>query len=344
VEDSPNAIVIATLEGRISQVNRAVENLFGYAADELVGEKIEKLIPARFQEAHREKLKTYASHPGPRMMGVGQELFARRKDGSEFPVEISLGAFETDEGMLVGATVLDITERKEMERMKEEFVSIVSHELRTPLTSIRGSLGLLASGLLGNVSEKGRRMLDIAKNNTDRLVRLLNDILDIERMKSGQLELRKVECDVQDLMTESAEIMQAVADSTGVRLDIAPAPESLWVDPDRLMQVLTNLLGNAIKFSSKGGTVWLTAGKEGEEFVFRVQDEGKGIPSEKLDQIFDQFRQLDASDSRQQSGVGLGLAICRRIVEQHGGRIWVESEEGKGSVCSFALPLQREES
>lgn len=240
---------------------------------------------------------------------------------------------------------IDISDRREIERLKDEFVSVVSHELRTPLTSIRGALGLLASGLLSTQPENGQRMLEIAVNNTDRLVRLINEILDIERIESGKVIMAKQTCDAANLMLQAADAMRPIAEKAGVTLLVYPISARLWADADRIIQTLTNLLSNAIKFSPEGSRVWLTAevGRGGDQILFRVKDQGRGIPADKLETIFERFGQVDASDSRKKGGTGLGLAICRSIVQHHGGHIWVESTLGQGSTFFFTLPVLREE-
>ena len=241
------------------------------------------------------------------------------------------------------SVVIDISDRIAVERMKDEFLSIASHELRTPLTSIRGSLGLLATGQLGELAPKGQRLLDIAVNNTDRLSRLINDILDLERMKSGKVRMAKQACDALQLMEQAAELMQAMADKAQVMIEnnlptINASSTSLWADPDHILQTLTNLLSNAIKFSPPAGVVSLSLEVRSQDILFQVQDQGRGIPTDKLEKIFERFQQVDASDSRQKGGTGLGLAICRQIVNMHGGQIWVESTLGEGSTFLFTLP------
>jgi signal transduction histidine kinase len=196
--------------------------------------------------------------------------------------------------------------------------------------------------MIGSLSEKGRRMLEIAVNNTDRLVRLINDILDIERMQSGKVIMRRQLCNAAGLLTQAVEEMQSMADKAGITLTVAPQPLPLWADPDRIMQTLTNLLSNAIKFSTTGSTVWVSMAQQGEEAVFTVRDQGRGIPANKLETVFERFQQVDSSDSRRKGGTGLGLAICRNIVRQHGGQIWAESRLGEGSTFSFTLPLPKE--
>jgi len=232
----------------------------------------------------------------------------------------------------------DITARHDTERAKDEFVSIVSHELRTPLTSIRGSLGLLAGGVLAASPEKAERMLKIAVDSTDRLVRLINDLLDIERINSGTTEIERRPCDAEQLVQDAADAMDAAAAEAGVTLHVSSARVAVWADPDRVAQTLTNLLSNAIKFSPRGGRVWLAVEEREGELRFSVRDEGRGIPVDKLELVFERFQQVDSSDARDKGGTGLGLAICRSIVEQHGGRIWVQSVAGLGSTFTFTLP------
>ena len=236
----------------------------------------------------------------------------------------------------------DITERKQIERMKDQFVSTVSHELRTPLTSIRASLGLLASGVSGALPEKGQRMLEIAVTNTDRLVRLINDILDSERLASGKTPMEKKQCGAAQLVTQAADVMKPMADKAGISLSVQSQDAALWADPDRIAQALTNLIGNAIKFSPKGGRIWVTAERKENQMLFKVRDEGRGIPPDKLGLLFERFQQVDASDAREKGGTGLGLSISKSIVEQHNGRIWAESTIGKGSTFFFTLPLPQE--
>ncbi|MGK7872960.1 MAG: PAS domain S-box protein [Xenococcaceae cyanobacterium] len=251
-------------------------------------------------------------------------------------------------------SVLDISDRRELEQLKDEFISVVSHELRTPLTSILGALDLLASGVLRTRPEQGQRMLDIAAKNADRLVRLINDILDIERIESGKVTMTKQVCDGANLMSASADVMGNMAQKAGVTLSVSPLSVRLWADPDRIVQVLTNLLSNAIKFSPPDSTVWLTAelvnGHSSSEtdseqltVLFQIRDQGRGIPPDKIETIFGRFQQVDASDSRKKGGTGLGLAVCRSIVQHHGGRIWAQSTLGEGSTLSFTLPVLRED-
>jgi len=237
------------------------------------------------------------------------------------------------------AQVQDITERRAVDRMKKEFISIVSHELRTPLTAMQGSLGLLSTGIYDQRPDKAKRMIQIAHQNSDRLVRLVNDILDLERLESGRIELVKEVCDLSTLFSQAVEGVQTLADAAFIKVVIDPVTVSVWAAPDAILQTLTNLLSNAIKFSPPQSVIHLSAYPQLDRVLVEVRDQGRGIPPDKLTSIFEKFQQVDASDSRQKGGTGLGLAICRNIIEQHDGHIWAESDLGQGSTFFFTLPL-----
>ncbi|WP_190533818.1 PAS domain S-box protein [Coleofasciculus sp. FACHB-542] len=370
VESSEDAIVGKTLDGIITSWNSGAERIYGYTAQEVKGQPISILLtPDRFNEMPSILARIKQGERIP-----PYETVRLKKDGSQIDVAITISPIKNRVGQVTGASAIarDISDRRAIERLKDEFVSIVSHELRTPLTSIRGALGLLAGGLLTAKPEKAQRMLEIAVSNTDRLVRLINDILDIERIESGQVAMENQICDAATLMLQASEVMRAMADKAGVTLSVSPLSAQLYADPDRIIQTLTNLLSNAIKFSPPSSNVYLSAeiqqtreplvetrfpasgageSRTGKEFtpslpqpltltvLFKVKDPGRGIPAQKLESIFDRFQQVDASDSRDKGGTGLGLAICRSIVQQHGGRIWVESTLNEGSTFFFTLPL-----
>ncbi len=232
---------------------------------------------------------------------------------------------------------------RESERVKDEFLSIVGHELRTPLTSIRGSLGLLEGGVLGELPKDAANMVSVAVVNTDRLVRLIGDILDIERMSAGGLLLEPESVPARELVSQSLGVLQATADDAEVTLRADVAPIGVMADGDRIVQVLVNLLGNAVKFSVPGGVVTVTVERDGRCAIFTVADTGRGIPADRLEGIFERFSQVDASDAREKGGTGLGLPIARGIVDRHGGRIWAESREGRGSTLRFTLPVAVED-
>lgn len=267
---------------------------------------------------------------------TGQFWF-ERPNHSRAPVEIRATILADG---LVQVIARDISERREIERAKDEFVSIVSHELRTPLTSIRGALGLLATDRVDLTADKRQRMIALAATNSDRLIRLVNDILDVERLNSGTVTFDRGEVVVRDLVSQTLDGLRTVADRVGVQLRWSATDLTIWADADRMTQMLTNLVDNAVKFSPAGSTVDVDVRRDGRFALFEVRDRGRGIPEDKHNAIFGRFQQLDASDSREKGGSGLGLAICKSIVEQHRGRIWIDSKPGDGSAFRFTIPLK----
>jgi PAS domain S-box-containing protein len=332
------------LDGRSTFLNPAGARILGMTLADMAGKSLHESVHhsypdgAPFPEA--ECAKGNALNDSA-LIPLKEDTFWR-PDGTSYPVEYSSTPMFGENGSQLGAVVMfrDVTERRAIERLKSEFVSTVSHELRTPLTSIRGALGLLSSGMLGTIAEKGQRMLAIAVSNTDRLVRLINDILDLERIESGTVELQRGPVDANSVMVQALEGVQSMADEARVRLAIIPATGALWGDSDRIIQTLTNLLGNAIKFSPPETTVMLSGVAGSEDFTFCVADQGRGIPEEKLETIFERFSQVDGSDSRDKGGSGLGLAICKSIVHGHGGHIWAEKNDPAGSRFQFTIPLR----
>jgi PAS domain S-box-containing protein len=391
---SPSPIAITTLaEGRFVDINPSFLRMSGYSVEEVIGRTAEELKLVMCQQT--------CGQSAQDLLEVGllqnQECEFYTRSGEVRIVLLSVELIDLAGVPCTLNIVNDITERK---RLENEFISLVSHELRTPLTSLMGSLDLLGSGQLGTLTPQGQKVLNIATSNTERLIRLVNDILDLERMKSGKITMQMLQCDAAALMTQATEAMQAMADQAQVTLVTQPQSAQLFADPDRILQTLTNLLSNAVKFSPPGGTVWLRAelrekpeekaeekakgkrqktegGGEGERerqaeeetipspfpgeplreqfpalsshssplspgsthLLISVKDQGRGIPTDKLQLIFERFQQVDTSDSRKKGGTGLGLAICRKIVEQHDGKIWVESALGKGSTFYVQLPL-----
>jgi two-component system sensor histidine kinase VicK len=339
------------LDGRVTFVNAAATQMLGYKQDEILGHVMHQLIHhtradgTQYDSADSPIRKSLTNFDTVR---VSNEIFWR-KDGMSFPVEYvarpQIDSQSSDSeglkplGVVVAFT--DTTERRALDRMKDEFISTVSHELRTPLTSLRGALGLLAGGALVNRPEKTQQMLEIAISNSDRLVRLVNDILDLERIGSGKAELHSAMCSTEDLLRRAAGVQQNRTPRPNIRIFFAAHGVNVWADADRILQTLNNLLSNAIKFSPAGSEIHLTARNLDEsEAIIEVRDQGRGIPADKLEHIFDRFQQGDASDSRAMGGTGLGLAICRSIVNQHGGRIWATSVEGEGTTFHFTLPTK----
>jgi signal transduction histidine kinase len=275
-----------------------------------------------------------------------------RLNGTPVPVDFSATPL-IEGGRISGMVVAfqDVSERRRLEKMKDEFISTVSHELRTPLTSLRASLGLLATGTLEKRPEKRSQMIDMAIANCDRLVKLVNNILDFEGVQKGKMPLNRQPVDAAILLRRAADVAHSAAIQAHINFRIEVRQASVMADEERVLQVLNELVGNAIKFSPPQTMIRLSAkpfepppneaqsGPAKPEVCFRIEDQGRGIPAEKLEGIFDTFQQGDASDSRDLGGTGLGLALCRSIVEQHGGRMWAESSPGKGSCLVFTLPV-----
>jgi PAS domain S-box-containing protein len=341
VELCPCSMVMVDGIGKIVLVNGEIERLFGYSREELIGQPIEILVPARLHSQHVRHRDGFVTAPETCRVGVGRELFGARKDGTEIPVEVSLNPIRTREGILILSVIADISERKRMERLKDEFVSTVSHELRTPLTSIAGSLGLLVGQWAGKLPESASRLLVIAHKNSQRLVRLINDILDIEKMESGRFVFDMKRVEVCPLIEQTIEASRGFAEGYGVRVRLDPECKAVDVraDPDRLAQIVINLLSNAIKFSPPGEEVVVEVETRGETVRISVRDHGHGVPVEFRPRIFEQFAQADATDARQKGGSGLGLSIVKRIVDQLGGEVGFDDAPGGGTIFRVDLPV-----
>lgn len=355
------------LQGHITFVNPAAADMLGYAISDLIDQPMATILGPDPQPLNGDLDARYPFEESLRS-GTTHRFITdefQRRDGTLFPVEYVSTPIREQE-RITGAVITfkDVSDRQVVERMKDEFISVVSHELRTPLTSIHGSLRMLTSGLLTAHPDKSQRLLKIAVDSTDRLVRLINDILDVERIESGQVSMTKDPYNIADLMIQATNTMQGMASQMQVQLAVTPLTVLTDVDGDRIVQTLTNLLSNAIKFSHPGGTVEMSAHLmpqqppscalgtsessisslppgDAPQVCIWVRDQGRGIPPDKINTIFERFQQADSSDARDHEGTGLGLAICQSIVHQHGGQIWVESQLGKGSTFSFSLPIQR---
>jgi PAS domain S-box-containing protein len=333
-------LIVVDSRSIIRRVNPAARRVFGYSDEELIGQPLTLLVPEKegrdpagyLREKHSESLGRVAEFEG------------RRKNGEVFPVEVSLFEFWTSEGRLFGGSVRDISERREVDRLKREFVATVSHELRTPLTSIRGSLGLIAGGVAGPIPEQARSLVEIAHKNSERLVRLVNDILDLEKIESGRIEFHMEPVEVGPLASVAAETNRTYAaeHGTSFRMEDAGAGARVLADRDRLTQVVTNLLSNAAKFSPSGVPVTLRVARKDGNVRLSVTDRGPGIPAEFRGRIFQRFQQADSSDTRQKGGTGLGLSISKSIVDRLGGQIGFETGQGAGTTFFVDLPEWRE--
>jgi PAS domain S-box-containing protein len=330
------------LDGRITFVNQAGAAALGSTPEQLTGRDMHQVI----HHSHADGT-PYSRSTSPILQALRRSESIRMRDEvfwrdnqTAFPVEYSANPILED-GRVSGMVVAfrDVSERRRLEKMKDEFISTVSHELRTPLTSLRASLGLIASGSLDRRPEKQHQMVEMAIANSDRLIRLVNDILDFDRVGKGKLPFDRQPVETIVLLRRAADVAYPQANQAQITLRVEAEPVQVIADEERILQVLSELVTNALKFSQSGTTIRLSAHPSGDAQVsFSVEDQGRGISPEKLERIFDRFQQGDASDSRALGGTGLGLALCRSIVEQHGGRIWAESTPGQGSKFQFTLP------
>jgi PAS domain S-box-containing protein len=334
VETCPSGMVVTDSADRIVLVNAKIEQQFGYRRDELVGQSIDLLVPTR---QSRPSLFVNA-HPVP----TTNDFNGLRKNGSEFPIEFGFNPIRVDGDTLALSVIVDISERRRIERLKDEFVSTVSHELRTPLTSISGSLGLLVGKWSGQLPDSAASLLTIAHKNSQRLVRLVNDILDIEKIEAGRVVFHVIEVALLPLL------QQAIADNLGfaethgvtIRLEADSSDGCVRADPDRLLQVVTNLLSNAIKFSPEGETVAVSVKTIGNLFRISVRDRGPGISNDFKPHVFERFAQADATNTRQEGGTGLGLSIVKQIVERLEGEVSFDDAPGGGAVFHVDLPAR----
>ena len=339
VEACPNGMLMADRTGRIVIANAAIGNLFGYGYDELLGQSIETLVPERFRTQHFTHRRNYAAKPVVRRMAAKEDLVGRRKDGSEFPVEIGLNPIQTQQGVLILGVIVDITERRRLERLKDTFVSTVSHELRTPLTSICGSLGLLMGTAAKDMPERTVRLLSLAQSNSERLVKLVNDILDIEKLEAGQVVFKFKLVELRPLIEQVVDDNRGFADAYLVRLrQDVQGDGQVWVDPDRLSQAVTNLISNAIKFSRPDGEVVVAVERRGDGLRLSVRDHGDGIPAEFKPRIFQKFAQADGTNTKKTGGTGLGLSIVKEIVTRLGGEVGFADAYGGGTIFYVDLP------
>lgn len=369
---APDAILEVNEEGRILILNEAVERMFGYSRAELLGLSVDQLVPASMRGGHAQHRAAYAAHPKARPMGTGLELQGQRKDGSLFPVEISLSPNWIDGALHVIASVRDITERKSVEnriralreqytaeltikneqlearnreveqanRQKNEFLASMSHELRTPLHTIIGFSELLTEQLEGPLGEKQQRFVGHILQDARHLLELINEILDISKIESGRLELKRESFDFSKAVEEVLAGIRHQAATRNIALENQNRfQSSLYADRLRIKEILYNLLSNAVKFTPEGGRVWVEAFGEDNTLRVSVCDTGIGIPEKEYPSIFEKFYQVGDATGVIREGTGLGLPITKHLVELHGGTISVESKPGKGSSFRLTLPL-----
>jgi protein-histidine pros-kinase len=352
LEAAPDAMIIVGQDGRILIVNAQTEALFGWKRSELLGKPMEILVPPRFRAHHPAKRDGYFAAPKARPMGAGLDLYALRKDGSEFPAEISLSPLETPQGRYVTAAIRDTTGRKrqleeenrriqETNRLKSGFLANMSHELRTPLNAIIGFSELMVNGKVGEMAPDQREYLGDILTSARHLLRLINDVLDLTKVEAGKMEFRPEPLDLAKTATEIKDILRGLAAQKRIQvtLEFAPLLPPAFLDPSKLKQVLYNFLSNAIKFTPEEGEVTLRVRPERKGyFRLEVEDTGIGIKPEDLPRLFVEFQQLDTGSAKKYAGTGLGLALTKSIVEAQGGWVGVQSDPGEGSLFFAVLP------
>jgi PAS domain S-box-containing protein len=341
-ESSHGAVITLSLDGGILDWDGEAARIFGWTRREALDQKLQDLI---VDPASREDLKATLQRFARANAGVGPlvlrlEVQALRREGEGFPVEFLVTPLPSRIDPIVRVFARDLSDRREVDRMKDEFVCMVSHELRTPLTSIQGSLGLVAGGVAGPLSPQAKTMIGIAYRNCDRLVRLVNDILDVAKIESGKMVFNLKELDLLPVITQAVDAMKGYADKFQVNIEVAKSLDIARsrIDADRFVQVITNLISNAVKFSPAETTVELSVGLRDEQLEIRVTDRGPGIPEEFRSRIFQKFAQAKSSDTRHIKGTGLGLNISKVIVERMGGTIGFETQTGLGTTFFFTLP------
>jgi protein-histidine pros-kinase len=357
LESAPDAMVIVDRQGVILFVNSQTEKLFGYSRQQLLGERVEILVPQRSREHHPGLRDGYFNEPRVRAMGEGRELFGRRQDGTEFPVEISLSPLETEEGLVVSSSIRDITERKrvaqalqekneELERAslaKDRFLASMSHELRTPLNAIIGFTGTLLMKLPGPLTPDQEKQLGTIKTSARHLLSLINDLLDVAKIDSGKVELHLEPVDCQDTMQEVWNTLRPIAQQKGLAFEVDAPAERVVIRSDRrcVSQILINLAGNAIKFTDRGSvrlSLRCTRAPTGPPVVeIAVRDTGRGVRPEDRDKLFQAFSQVGVKATSPREGTGLGLHLSQRLANLLGGRITFESDPGLGSAFTLHL-------
>lgn len=372
LEAAPDAILEVNPDGKIMLLNEAAERMFGYSRGELLGSNVENLVPAAMRGGHAQHRASYASHPKTRPMGTGLELQGQRKDGSLFPVEISLSPNWIEGSLHVIASVRDITERKHVEgriqalreqytaeltakneqlearnqeveranRLKNEFLASMSHELRTPLHTIIGFSELLTEQLEGPLNQKQQRFVGHILQDARHLLELINEILDISKIESGRVELKREEFDFGQCIDEVLAGIQQHAAAKNIRLENRNSfSTNLYADRLRIKEVFYNLLNNAVKFTPEGGRVWVESTADDKHLQVLVCDTGIGIAENEQSAIFDKFYQIENAMGHAREGTGLGLAITKHLVEIHQGSISLESRPGQGSKFKVTFPL-----
>jgi len=336
-----DALIIFDSNGFIDAFNPAAEKLFGYSENDMMGDNIAFLIEEFSGVKELRESIELMFELG--IIGKTKECEARKRNGSHFPVDISISEIELGDEKFFSAVIRDITDRKQIDKIKKDFIATVSHELRTPLTSIRGSLGLLCGGLIADVPKKALDLIQIANNNCERLIYLINDILDIEKAASGQMSFEFRQFDLKTLVKQSIANNESYATQYNVNYQLIEMAKDLTVEVDehRFQQIMSNLLSNAAKFSIAENSVEIIINFQNDFAEIDVKDYGQGIPDKFKENIWNKFTQADTSTTREKGGTGLGLAISKTLIEAMHGNISFTSKEGEGSTFQLRLPVAK---
>ena len=350
LEWTSDAVVVVNSTGRIVLFNKQAETMFGYTAQEILGAPLEELMPVRFRGGHVGHRTEFFAHPRTRPMGIGMELAGLRKDGQEFPVEISLNPLHTQAGQLVVGSIRDVTERKHFEKslqeasmMKSRFLASMSHELRTPLNGIIGFTEFLVDEKPGPLNPKQKEYLLDVYNSAQHLLQLINDVLDLAKVEAGRIEILPEAFSVERSLKEVRAVINGIARKKGIEVAVSCAPTvgDVILDQQKFKQICFNLLANAVKFTDPGGKVEVRI-LDGQPGYFQMQfeDTGIGIRQDDMKRLFKEFEQLDSDSTRRFEGTGLGLALTKRLVEYQGGTIEAQSEYGRGTTFIIMLPRE----
>lgn len=341
LESVPDAIITINQKGIVKSFNPGAESIFQYNAKDIIGNNIKMLMPEQIARDHDHYLESFEATRQSNTIGIQRELFGKKKDGSQFPIELTINAKVIDNEYLFTGILRDITERKKIDRLKNEFVSTVSHELRTPLTAIKGSLDLMTKGMNLKLPAEAATMLDVANRNVERLLTLINDILDVSKLESGEINFQIERLTIESFIYDTININQEYAKKHNTTFKCTNCHKDIQVDADkdRLVQVMSNLLSNAAKYSPANKPVEIFTEVDNEILRVNVKDYGPGIPLEFQTKLFEKFTQSNSGDTREVGGTGLGLSISKMIIEKLGGNIGFKSVEGKETTFYIDLPI-----